>query len=494
VRTDRGGGRGPARAARGGGPRGPGHASEMFLALSYVTAALAQQQKATPASCSLAGSPDARSGACRCDPGWRGETCSEVDLDYSVPVVRQGNWSWGGSPILGPGGAVHLFVSVMAEGCGLLHYQTNSVVEHHVSESGAAGPFERRGIALAPRPGHWDSGAIHGPSIHYDGSSGLYLLFHAGFTHPGPKPNCTQDPTFPVVMVSSTRRIGVAWSASLDGPWERGDPILGPGPKGSWDSTDVSNAAPCVLPNGTVLLGFRAGVSACCVCSYWLLAAVLPPQPLPPLRFFGVLVTILTSPILLLTIGGCMHGAYKSHPRRVTRSCSVVGLGSQSPITLLDHTAEFRALRKRSLLPRMGGSDLLSIEQISSRYVCTATQIALLLPPPLLLLPPLLLPPDPPPLPCRYLWATPRGFHMLVHAFVGPGSHRPGMNGVGGLAWSQDGHSWTYSASPSYTTAVAWQNGSVAALYRRERPQPLIGTRGQTMMSLSKRIVMQTQC
>jgi hypothetical protein len=105
---------------------------------------------------------------CKCSPGWRGSACSEVALGRSRPAVQQGNWSWGGSPIIGPGGVVHLFVSVMAEGCGLLHYQTNSVVEHYVSQGGgAAGPFVRQGVALGPRSaGHWDSGAINPRPVH----------------------------------------------------------------------------------------------------------------------------------------------------------------------------------------------------------------------------------------------------------------------------------------------------------------------------------------
>lgn len=43
------------------------------------------------------------------------------------------------------------------------------------------------------------------------------------------------------------------------GPWQRlATPVLAPRP-GFWDATDISNAAPLVLPNGSVLLGYRAG-------------------------------------------------------------------------------------------------------------------------------------------------------------------------------------------------------------------------------------------
>lgn len=71
------------------------------------------------------------------------------------------------------------------------------------------------------------------------------------------------------VMNSSSRRIGLAWATTLSETgvrWTRlgGETayssglILGPR-AGQWDSGDVSNAAPLVLPNGTVLLGYRAG-------------------------------------------------------------------------------------------------------------------------------------------------------------------------------------------------------------------------------------------
>lgn len=79
-----------------------------------------------------------------------------------------------------------------------------------------------------------------------------------------------------------------------------------------------------------------------------------------------------------------------------------------------------------------------------------------------------------------YMWATPRGYHMLTHAFVGAGSDHPDDNGVGGHAWSVDARTWRY-ASAAYTTDVRWSNATVSALYRRERPQPLVaGGRAHT--------------
>ena len=143
---------------------------------------VAQGETDWPAhDCSLAGEWDAAAGACVCDPGWRGPSCLQVAITTSTAVVRHSNWSWGGSPIFSheptfsreknKPGELHLFVSVMTEGCGLLHYQTNSVVQHVVSTRGPQGPFTWQGTALAPRAGQWDSSAIHGPSVHFDGTA-----------------------------------------------------------------------------------------------------------------------------------------------------------------------------------------------------------------------------------------------------------------------------------------------------------------------------------
>jgi len=198
---------------------------------------------------------------CVCDPVWKGESCHRLNEGLSnVAVHLKDAWSWGGSPILGPDDKWHVFVSVIMDGCGLLHYQTNSVI-YHAESIDVLGPYNITGEALAPgRPGQWDSGAVHGGSVHFDASSRKYLLFHTGFQYDLPSPNCTQNGSIAPIMNSSSRKIGLAWSWTLKGPWQKlPSPILGPRQGAYWDNTDVSNAAPFVFPNGSVLLGYRAG-------------------------------------------------------------------------------------------------------------------------------------------------------------------------------------------------------------------------------------------
>ena len=214
---------------------------------------------ASAADCSLAG--DCVAQVCICDAGWEGKHCERLALATSASAIRShSNWSWGGSPALDPVSQQwHLFYSFMVNECGLLHYQTNSVVRHAVAKS-PDGPWSDVGIALAPRPNFWDSGTVHAPTVRFDASSARWLLFYESTGWKDGPIDCIANPSAPSVYVSRTRRIGVASSASLDGPWQRlSAPILAPRAPPAWDSSDVSNAAPYVLPNGTVILAYRAG-------------------------------------------------------------------------------------------------------------------------------------------------------------------------------------------------------------------------------------------
>ena len=131
--------------------------------------------------CSLAGACIA--GACVCRAPFTGPSCTTLALGASpVPgtggYVNSTAWSWGGSPVEDEHGMFHLFASQLSNGCGLLHYQTNSAVQHLTAQH-ALGPYFFRDTALARRPGSWDAGTVHGPTIRYDASRKLYALFYS---------------------------------------------------------------------------------------------------------------------------------------------------------------------------------------------------------------------------------------------------------------------------------------------------------------------------
>ena len=90
------------------------------------------------------------------------------------------------------------------------------------------GPFKTSDIALAPRGGDWwDGGSCHNPTIHKVGEK--YVLFYMG----------ASDGTV------YSKRVGIAISDSLYGPWERKDmPIILPNPDpDAWNSVCTTNPA-----------------------------------------------------------------------------------------------------------------------------------------------------------------------------------------------------------------------------------------------------------
>ena len=217
------------------------------------------------ADCSHNGACSDDGSSCVCAPGWAGTHCAAVKWARDARrAFDDPLWTWGGSAIRGPDGLVHMFASELTNDCGILHYCSNSRVVH-LTASDPLGPYVRRAVALEPRaPPLWDSGAVHGPTVHALPQGG-YALYYMGtqLTWNGTHPSCT-DTVDPNTGNRSTRRIGVATSASLCGPWTRRDaPVLGPS-KAAWDWLDVSNPTPIVFANGTTLMLYkgRGGVQA----------------------------------------------------------------------------------------------------------------------------------------------------------------------------------------------------------------------------------------
>ena len=303
--------------------------SQLFILTIILTACSSASPCTDDADCSFNGICGQIAAACVCDPGWVGTRCGQLRLGAATalklgdglgddglaergdvsgaengaaahspsspsspqPPLPSGAaprraWTWGGSPVFDPSsGLYHVFYASMTRGCGLLHYHTNSIVRHAVSST-VAGPWRvlaspaltpRKDLSGAGRDVYWDSGAIHGPEVQYDPSTGVWLLFYMGTRYAKASPDCRADPASAVIDVSPSRRVGLAWSRSIaegEEHWTRvgtssraspgaekegeGQPILSPRP-GKWDASDVSNAAPLVFANGSVLLGYRGG-------------------------------------------------------------------------------------------------------------------------------------------------------------------------------------------------------------------------------------------
>jgi beta-xylosidase len=149
---------------------------------------------------------------------------------------------WCCSPIIGPDEKVHLFYSRWPASAGFGGWLTCCEIAHAVADA-PEGPYETVDVAVAPRGGAWwDAGTCHNPTIHKVG--GQYVLFYMGAC----------DGTV------YTKRIGMAVSDSLSGPWKRSDqPIIEPDPDPSaWNSMCTTNPAFVQLPDGELRLYYKS--------------------------------------------------------------------------------------------------------------------------------------------------------------------------------------------------------------------------------------------
>jgi predicted GH43/DUF377 family glycosyl hydrolase len=140
-------------------------------------------------------------------------------------------------------------------------YLTHSEIVRAVSDT-PEGPYAFQEVVLPARgPEHWDGQITHNPTVHRSGNT--YLLFYIGATYAGPKPDVAEVNRLNRELPQQAEcydsiRIGLATSDSVLGPWTRLDePILRPR-AGKWDGRVVTNPAPCVREDGSILLYYRS--------------------------------------------------------------------------------------------------------------------------------------------------------------------------------------------------------------------------------------------
>jgi len=202
-----------------------------------------------------------KSGACVCDVGWMGESCTVLNLK---PAPMEGAYgyspnvsSWGGVPIL-IDGTYHLYVAEMVNHCGLCEWQYNSRVVHATSSS-LLGPYKFKDQSL----GVW----AHNPQITVDktGSEPVYLLFHLGNGNMRTPKVCNNSATSSHLVMNhkSTMKETIKQRDGIKAPLAGGMTLhTATNPAGPWtaqDTPECNNPAPYVHKNGSILL----------VCSCW---------------------------------------------------------------------------------------------------------------------------------------------------------------------------------------------------------------------------------
>lgn len=122
------------------------------------------------------------------------------------------------------------------------------------------GPYQYRQTLFPSRGAqYWDGRATHNPRLIKWGK--YYVIFYVGMTHalhdvgPG-QLLAMSDPR--VIQARASKRVGVAIAENIYGPWKRFDaPILLTKPN-TFYSFLTSNPAPCVAPDGSILLVFKS--------------------------------------------------------------------------------------------------------------------------------------------------------------------------------------------------------------------------------------------
>ncbi len=162
---------------------------------------------------------------------------------------------WGGSVTKGDNGRYYMFASRWPESVGMGNWVVNSDVVLASSDK-AEGPYKFEQVVLPPRgPEFWDGMVTHNPTIHRH--EGKYILFYVGSTYDFKRPDKPVDKAT-YGKVWNGKRIGVAVADSPFGPWTRLDqPILQPRP-GKWDGAIISNPAPVIHEDGSVLLIYKS--------------------------------------------------------------------------------------------------------------------------------------------------------------------------------------------------------------------------------------------
>lgn len=222
--------------------------------------------------CQLNGACDVATGACACDRGWTGDDCGTLHLDVEARVMYgytpgSNVSSWGGGPPAydAASGKYHLLVSEIAGHCGMSAWGRMSQSVRAVADS-PEGPYTRAATVVGTES-HNTYYAYSPP----DKTHLMYTIFE-GISPESCNPYfpCTDGTTpggqglhpphgWPRMHCPNNSSKGgrgvVHWAKDIAGPWQSVGPVtVDWGPRGQPPNGGVSNPAPYVFPNGTVLM------------------------------------------------------------------------------------------------------------------------------------------------------------------------------------------------------------------------------------------------
>ncbi len=182
-----------------------------------------------------------------------------------LPAVKGGGFYsedhmiWCGSVVKGEDERFHMFASRWDRKLGFgANWLFNCEVVRASSDR-PEGPYKFEEVVL-PRRGreYFDGMNTHNPYIRY--WNGKYYLYYMGTTYGGAIPKHMDEISSErSIEVWNRKRIGLAVSDSVFGPWERRDtPLLEPRDCSHWDCTVTTNPAVAILPDGKTYLLYKS--------------------------------------------------------------------------------------------------------------------------------------------------------------------------------------------------------------------------------------------
>lgn len=169
-------------------------------------------------------------------------------------------WVWGSSVVKGDDGKYHMFVSRWPKSLRFHPgWMVASEIAHCVSDT-PEGPYEFVDLALGARGAeYWDGRSCHNPRVvKYQDT---YVMFYMGSTHPFDDitdPSVLTLDSHYTVVARSNKRIGIATTKDLNGPWERREACVLDTRPGTFYSFLTSNPAPWIHEDGSVTLIFKS--------------------------------------------------------------------------------------------------------------------------------------------------------------------------------------------------------------------------------------------
>ena len=203
-------------------------------------------------------------GACVCDPAWKGESCellnllpATIDAGLQDPLLS----SWGGSVLQDPvSGAWHMYAAVIENGCGLKAWRPNSAIGHATSTTGSpTGPYTLELPLIKPHFAHEPVALLT--------SDGTIAIWHigAGRNDTGPGSNyaahcanhCTGGGHHWQPGTTFYGPTSILHSTSFDGPWTSID-IMNCSQLPNCEQCGDTNPAPVLHANGSVGMMWRS--------------------------------------------------------------------------------------------------------------------------------------------------------------------------------------------------------------------------------------------